>query len=376
MSLTMNVNRNDLLTSLSSLQNVTAKKGNMAILANVLLQAEGGMLLMTGTDLEVGVRISVPAEIITPGTITLPCRKFFEVIRETPAETVRVEVLDNQQAKISAGKSEYRLGGTPSEEFPSFPEYKEESMVTLPSELLAELIDKTIFSLAPEGESQFNLTSLLLEKEKRDGTMFLRTVSSDGHRLSLMEKEAPADVEKLVMGKTVLIPRKGVQETRKFCDLGDTLLFGLEEKQAVVKSGNALLIIRLMQGDFPDYRNILAIIKKENPVVVDRAPFMNSMKRMNIFAEDKYNMVHFNIKGSTMMLSSQSVDLGDAKDEVEIDYSGQDLNLGFNGRYYLETMQAMHSDKVKAYINSEESPCLVAGDDDPGFMSIIMPMKV
>jgi len=375
MSLTMNVNRNDLLACLSSLQNVTGKKGNMAILANVLIQVEGGHLLLTGTDLEVGVRISVPAEIITPGTITLPCRKFFEVIRETPAETVRLEVLDNLQAKISAGKSEYRLGGTPSEEFPSFPEYKEESMITLPSELLAELIDKTIFSLAPESESQFNLTSLLLEKENKNGTMVLRTVSSDGHRLSLMEKEASPEVEKLSMNNTILIPRKGVQEIRKFCDLAVTLQFGLEEKQAVVKSGNALLVIRLMQGDFPDYRNILAIIKKENLVQVARGPFMNSMKRMNLFAEDKYNMVNFDIKGNTIVLSSQSVDLGDARDEVEINYAGQDLKLGFNGRYYLETMQVMHSDKVKAYINSEESPCLVEGDEDPGFMSIIMPMK-
>ncbi len=376
MSLTMNVNRNDLLSGLSSLQNVTGKKGSMAILGNVLLQSEEGRLLLTGTDLEVGIRTSVPAEILSPGTITLPCRKFFEVIRETPAENVRLEMLENNQARISAGKSEYRLGGTPSEEFPSFPEYKEESMVTLPSELMAELIDKTIFSLAPEGESQFNLTSLLLEKEERGEIMVLRTVSSDGHRLSLMEKEASDEIKKIAMDRTILIPRKGVQEIRKFCDLSDNVRFGLEEKQAVVKSGNALLIIRLMQGDFPDYRNILGIIKKENPVVVERGNFINSMKRMNLFAEDKYNMVQFDIKGRTMVLSSQSVDLGDAKDELEIDYAGQDLNLGFNGRYYLETMQAMHSDKVKSYINSEESPCLVEGDDDPGFMSIIMPMKI
>ncbi len=376
MSLTVNVNRNDLLSGLSSLQNVTGKKGSMAILGNVLLQSEEGRLLLTGTDLEVGIRTSVPAEILSPGTITLPCRKFFEVIRETPAENVRLEMLENNQARISAGKSEYRLGGTPSEEFPSFPEYKEESMVTLPSELMAELIDKTIFSLAPEGESQFNLTSLLLEKEERGEIMVLRTVSSDGHRMSLMEKEASDEIKKIAMDRTILIPRKGVQEIRKFCDLSDNVRFGLEEKQAVVKSGNALLIIRLMQGDFPDYRNILGIIKKENPVVVERGNFINSMKRMNLFAEDKYNMVQFDIKGRTMVLSSQSVDLGDAKDELEIDYAGQDLNLGFNGRYYLETMQAMHSDKVKSYINSEESPCLVEGDDDPGFMSIIMPMKI
>lgn len=131
-----------------------------------------------------------------------------------------------------------------------------------------------------------------------------------------------------------------------------------------------------MQGDFPDYRNIISIIEHKNPLEVERQEFIKAMRRMNLFAEDKYNAVHFNIQGNKMVLSSQSMDLGDAKSEMEISYGGQDLILGFNGKYCLETMQVLHSEKLKAYINSVESPCLIVGDEDEGFKSIIMPMKI
>ena len=230
--------------------------------------------------------------------------------------------------------------------------------------------------MAQEGESQFNLSGVLVEKDKDGETSLLRMVSSDGHRLSLMELPVETDLDALNMEKTTLIPRKGIQEIRKFCEGCDNVHMGFEKNQAVLKTDNSLLIIRLMNGDFPDYRNIINIIEQDSYIEIDRQTLIAAMKRMILFTEDRFNAVKFHITNDTLMLSSESMDIGNAKDIINIHYSGETMNLGFNGKYFLEGLQVMNSDNARAYINSEESPCLLKGADDVGYTSVIMPMKI
>jgi DNA polymerase-3 subunit beta len=376
MSLSVNVSRDEFLSGLASLQNITGKKGTLAILSNTLIRTGVNDLTLTATDLEVGVRIVVPAEIVTGGEITLPARKLFEIVRETDADLVHLELQDNNWVKISARASAYNLAGMAAAEFPSFPEYDEEKLVEIPADALKELIDRTIFSVAQEGESQFNLAGVLVEKEQKGNEFLLRMVSSDGHRLSLMELPVSADLSGLPMEKTVLIPRKGVQEIRKFCEGHNLVSLGFDSKQAILKSERGLMIIRLMNGDFPDYRNIVNVIKQENLVELERHNLINAMKRMILFTEDRFNAVRFHLEKDTLMLSSESMDIGNAKDIIKISYNGPALDVGFNGKYVLEALQVMSSDLARVYINSEESPCLIKGADDPGYVSVIMPMKI
>ncbi len=377
MSLTANLPRDAFLAALASLQNVTGKKGTIAILANILIESQDSGVLLTATDLEIGIRIVVPAEVLSAGAITLPARKLFEMVRESSAEQIHLEVKENNWARITAESTNYKLAGMPSDEYPAFPEYDEANLVQLASEEVRDLIDRTLFSVAQEGESQFNLTGLLVERDVVEGEgHFLRAVSSDGHRLTMMEKKVASDLSPLKMDRTILIPKKGVQEIRKFCDNKESLAIGFEEKQAVVKTEGAILIIRLMNGDFPDYKNIIQVINKARHIAIPRQPLMNSLKRMNLFTEDRYNAVQFLIGKNRLILSSQNLDIGSAKDELEISYDDQEMQLGFNGKYFIEAIQVMESEVVKAYINSEESPCLIQGDDDPGYMSVIMPMKI
>jgi len=188
MSLVLNIARDDFLSGLVSVQNITSKKGTMAILSNVLIQSENDAVILTATDLEIGIKKKLPAEILSSGSITLPARKLFEIVRESNSDQIHMEILENSWAKINDDSSNYRLAGMDSEEFPSFPEYQEEMLVPVPGEILHDLINKTIFSVAQDSESQFTLTAILVEKEKKDGKNFLNFVSSDGHRLSLMDK--------------------------------------------------------------------------------------------------------------------------------------------------------------------------------------------
>jgi DNA polymerase-3 subunit beta len=377
MPLSINVSKEDFLPALNSLQSITGKKGTMAVLANVLIQTQENFIELIATDLEVGIKKSVAAEVRSPGSMTLPSKILFEIVKESGSESIIIEEKDKNWARIKAGTSMYNLAGTASEEYPDFPDYNEEALMSLPCDLVKELIEKTIFSLAQERESNYTLTGILLEKEKNDaGKSLLRMVSSDGHRLSIMEKELDKESADIMIEKSTLIPRKGVSEIKKACEGQKNFSVGSDKKQIVVKTKNSLMIVRLMNGEFPDYRSIVNVIEKNNFIEIERRGFLESLKRTNLFTEEMFNAIQLSVAENKLVLSSQNMDFGNAKDEMEIKYKGEPLELGFNCRYFIDALQVMRSDTVKAYINSDQSPCLIEGDGDQGFVSIIMPMKI
>jgi len=377
MPLSINVSKEDFLPALNSLQRITGKKGTMAVLANVLIQTQENFIELIATDLEVGIKKSVAAEVRSPGSMTLPSKILFEIVKESGSESITIEEKDKNWARIKAGTSMYNLAGTASEDYPDFPDYNEEALMSLPCDLVKELIEKTIFSVAQERESNYTLTGILLEKEKNDaGKSLLRMVSSDGHRLSIMEKELDKESADIMIEKSTLIPRKGVSEIKKACEGQKNFSVGSDKKQIVVKTKNSLMIVRLMNGEFPDYRSIVNVIEKNNFIEIERRGFLESLKRTNLFTEETFNAIQLSVAENKLVLSSQNMDFGNAKDEMEIKYKGEPLELGFNCRYFIDALQVMRSDTVKAYINSDQSPCLIEGDGDQGFVSIIMPMKI
>jgi len=241
---------------------------------------------------------------------------------------------------------------------------------------MADLVDKTVFSIAQDKENMFTLTAALFQKVKEEDKLYLKMISSDGHRLTIMSREVDASVEGLHVNPITLIPRRGVQEIRKFCENKNSFLFGIEEKQAVLKSEDSLLIIRLMEGDFPDFKGLLNVFSKENSINIDRIRFLESLKRINLFTEDLFHAIKIDVNDDQMILTSQNADFGSAKDEFSVDYKGKPLSLGFNCRYFIESLQVMEGNIIKANIKSQESPCMITSDEDVGFLSIIMPMKL
>jgi DNA polymerase-3 subunit beta len=376
MGFQFNINRDDLLRSISAQQNITNKKGTLAILANVLLEVKADHILFTGTDLEIGLKQTVYAEVIETGRLTLPAKKLYELARESGSSIISFKELENNRVEITAGPSVYRLAGLLGDEFPQFPVYNESALVPIDSSIMADLVDKTVFSIAQDKENMFTLTAALLQKVKENDRLYLKMISSDGHRLTIMSREVDAAVEDLQVNSITLIPRRGVQEIRKFCENKSSFLFGIEEKQAVLKSEDSLLIIRLMEGDFPDFKGLLSVFSKENTINIDRIRFLESLKRINLFTEDLFHAIKIDINENQIILTSQNSDYGSAKDEFNIDYTGKPLSLGFNCRYFIESLQVMEGNTIKANIKSQESPCMITSDEDTGFLSIIMPMKL
>ena len=377
MPLHCTISRKEIIESLNSLQNITNKKNTtMAILANVLIETTQNGLILTGTDLEIGMRIHVPAQISGEGILTLPSKKLFEIVRESGTETITLEETGNNWVTISAGLSTYNLAGMGSDEFPEFPEFEDTSFTSFPSHVFLELIDKIIYSIANEQENIYSLNSVLFEKEIRDNTSYLKMISSDGHRLSIMEKEVSENLDGLILNPVTLIPKKGIQEWKKFCEGKDRIEVSFEKKQLVLRDSTSVMVIRLKNGEFPNYSAIIDSIRLDNCIEINRIPFLDSLKRINLFTEDNFHTIQINIQNDVMVLSSQSAELGNAKDEQVISYSGEPLVLGFNCRYFIETLQVMECEKLEAYINGNNNPCLLKSKDDQGFLSIIMPMQL
>lgn len=370
------VSSHELLDGLNSFQNITNKKGTLAILANIKIETTNNGIILTGTDLEVGSRVFISAEIQEEGSLTLPSKKLFEIVRESGSNEIIIQETENSWAIIKTGLSTYNLAGTASDEFPEFPEFEDDNFVSFESHIFLDLIDKIIFSIASEQENIYSLTSVLFEKEKRDDQSYLRMISSDGHRLSIMEKDVATDVDLLQLNDVTLIPKKGIQELKKFCEKRDTIEISFEKKQMVVRDEEAVMIVRLKQGEFPQYRSIIDAVQLNNCLEISRIPFLESLKRINLFTEDIFHTIQLKIENDVMILSSQNADIGSAKDEQSVTYSGEPLVLGFNCRYFIETLQVMSCDTVKAYINSNNSPCLMNSEADQGFLSIIMPMQL
>jgi len=372
------VSRETLIEGLNSLQNITTKKSTtMAILSNVLIQVtREGELILTGTDLEVGLQLHIRADVEEEGSITLPSKKLFEIVRESGNNLITIHESDNNWVVITAGNSTYNLAGMASDEFPEFPEIEDDTFVSLSSNIFLELIDKIIFSIANEQENIYSLNAVLFEKEKRDAVSYLKMISSDGHRLSIMEKQVDKDVDALTLNPVTLIPKKGIQEWKKFCEGRDSISISFEKKQMVLKDDKATMVIRLKGGEFPNYNAIVNSIRQENKLEIERIPFLDSLKRINLFTEDNFHTIKISIENNKMVLSSQNAELGNAKDEQTISYSGEPMVLGFNCRYFIETLQVMECERLEAYINSSSSPCMLKSDIDTGFLSIIMPMQL
>ena len=370
-----NIPRKDLLHAVSAQQNIASKKGALAILANVLLEVRSNEAVFTGTDLEVSLRQTVPAEVFEEGTLTMPAKKLFELARESGSETINFKEEEKNWVRITAGSSTYRLAGMMSEEFPQFEYYNEEALAEIEAEAVCELIDKTLFSIAADRENMYNLTAALLQKRDEEGKTVLRMVTSDGHRLSIMNREA-AGLNGLDFNQSILIPRRGVQQMRKFCEELDKCRMGVDQKKLVLESESAVLVIRLMEGDFPDFENILRSLPQDNSMFINKTLFLESLKRINLFTEDIFHAIRFEAQGDRLILTSENADFGSARDEIEITYSGHDLCMGFNCRYFIEALQVLEGDAVSAAVNSDESPCLISSTADPGFLGIVMPMKL
>jgi DNA polymerase-3 subunit beta len=353
-------------------QSVVEKKGTMAILANVLIEAQGTGISITATDLEIGIKGSYPAEIVKEGRSTLSAKKLYEVVKELPEKNVTLRLRENQWVEIASGKSVFNIMGLAAETFPSLATYEEEGFLPVELEILREMVEKTIFAVSTD-ESRYNLTGVFLSKAgaEEEG---MRMVATDGYRLSMIDRSLKLPGQGVESG--ILLPKKGLAELSRLLDEGgEKIWIKVMNNNFIVKKENVVLIMRLLDAEFPDYRQVIPQ-KAKRHFRMKRSQILESLHRVSILSSEKTRGVKFHFSQDLLELSTSNPELGEAKEELPIDYKGEDVSVGFNSRFILEVLDIMTSDEVIFQLEDGKSPAIIRPANDPMHTCVVMPMRI
>ncbi|BCS51694.1 DNA polymerase III subunit beta [Geobacter sp. SVR] len=363
------------LKSLQKIQGIVEKRTSMPILSNALLEATESTLLVTATDLEVGMKSSYPADIVSPGKITVGAKKLYEIVKELPNQLITFATKDNDWVEIKCGKVHFNIVGLSPEEFPYFPAVKEENLFEIENTLLKDMIEKTSYAICND-DTKYNLNGLFTKVEPAaDGSQTLKMVATDGHRLSIANGALKGTAGPELL-KGVILPKKGIYELKKITeeDSGN-LLFGFMENSAVIKRGDSYMVMRLVDGEFPDYNRVIPTAN-DRVVTVNKEAFTHSIRRMAILSSEKFKGIMLEISASSIKISSSNPELGDAMEEIDVVYGGEPLAVRFNARYLLDVLAVAETEAIEMKFRDELSPSIIVPEKSDSFLAVIMPMRL
>ena len=361
----------ELSKALQRVQGIVEKKTTMPILANVLLETRGtDGLTVSATNLEVGLTGTYPAQVASEGSITLAGRSLYDIVKSLPGETLVFKRTANNWVEITSGKVNYKVVGVAADGFPTLPKFEDVACVPIDAATFREMIRKTIYSVSTD-ETRFNLTGVYCEPLAQGPG--LRMVSTDGHRLSMidrpMEKAPP-------MKKGVLIPRKGLIELRKLLEDGDRPgQLGFVENSAVFEKDGLTLTMQLLEGQFPDYQQVIPNASPRK-VRVAKDLFHAALRRTSLLSPDKAQGVRIDLQPGLLALSANNPDLGEAREELEVEYAGETLKVGFNFKYLLDVLEVLDEARVEFELTDALSPGVLRGVGAEDYRAIIMPMRI
>ncbi len=374
----LRIARDELLTGLQRVQGVVEKRNTMPILSNILLEAKSEGVDIIATDLELGMRGLYKAAVKEPGSITLSARKLYEILKELPNGEIELTVGANNWATIQSGKSQFKIVGLPSTEYPALPVIEREGLTPLAGAGLANLIRKTIFAVG-DNDARYILNGLLITLNVSDKKTTLRLVGTDGHRLAVADqeisgsagKEGPREIK-------AIIPKKAALEMRHLLEEGDgDPLIGFTKNLMIFRKSGLLLTSRLMEGTYPNYQQVIPKDKEpDKRVTVSKPELEGALRRVAVLSRDKTNAVKVTFTSGKITLFSSNPDFGEATEELPAQYKGESLTTGFNARYLLDVLGIVDGESVTLQMDAPLSPCLVREPGNNGFTCVVMPVKV
>jgi DNA polymerase-3 subunit beta len=371
-SMEFSVSKSALLNELNTTQGVVERKTTIPILSNLLVEAKGSQLTITATDLELSIRTSCEAKIKKEGAGTIPAKKLLELVRLLPEGEIKIKLLDNHWVEVVSEKKKYKLVGMAKENFPALP-VMPHVLVKIPATTLASLIAKTKFAISME-ESRYTLNGGLLILKPDT----LAMVATDGHRLALAET-----TQKLagLNGEVkVLIPKKAMDEVEKLSGTaGDEaeIDFAKDESHLFFQVGHRLLISRILTGQFPNYE---AVLPRDNnkSVVIERSELSDAVRRVSQLADQRSHAVKLAVSPEGIEISASSPEYGEAKENIEKEYKGEPISIGFNSSYMLDFLAAAADGPISIELKDEQSAGQMRplADESYRYRYIIMPMRI
>lgn len=358
-----------LVKGMQVVQNAVSNKSTLPILSHILLETKKDGIRLTATDLEIGVTCFVQGSVSEEGAITVPAKKFSEIVKELSDLTdVEITIKKSQAVNIEAGKSYFKLMGLPKEDFPQLPDFhsgKGIESVKLPQNHLKNMIQLTAFAMSHD-ETRYVLNGILFSF--RDKT--LKLVATDGRRLALIEKDIPE------MGNTrkdVIIPMKTIQElNRNLGDTGDVTFF-FKENQIQIGLGQVTITSRLIEGEYPNYEQVVPKKTKEQ-LKVNTQDFLQATRRASILTSQDSQSIKLNIIKDKIIISKNTPDLGEVREELDVDYKGGEVTIGFNPTFLVDVLKNIEEQDVQFGFIDPEKPAVIKSRDN--YTYIVLPMQV
>lgn len=376
----LTIDKQQFLRGLARTHGVADRKSSMHILSNVLLNAEApDRLRLSATDLYLGVTAVVPANIQQSGTIAVSARTLFDIAKNLPDGEVSWKLSDSHAVELRCGKVRYRIPAMPGEDFPPLPNPGDTDFAHLEASVLSELISLTQYSMSHD-DTRPHLAGTLFEGDGK----IVRMVTTDGHRLSKAEHKISGKSQ--MMSFSMLVPHKGISELKRLLDdVKGSKGKGDEATTVGIASagGNAFFVrddlslsVKLADENFPPYSKVIPT-KQSRTVVAARAPLVEALRRISLVANDKSGGVQLMIEPGLLRIQSQNPEVGEGSEEVDVDYAGDELRIGFNARYLLDALSALPHDEVAIELSGERDPgVLKPMGDGSEFVGVIMPMRI
>ena len=365
------INRNTFLDGIQKTLGIVEKKTTMPILNNVLLTTEHNKLKIIATDREISLISDYDAEVAEKGEITLSAKKLYEMVREIQGDVIYF-TKNNNVVKISCQRAVYKIPGLPADDFPSITDDKDVKFYNILGIVLKDLINKTAFAMATD-EMRKNLNGVLLEAGAEGTKHIFRMVATDGHRLALAKGETSDFCEE--MAKGIIIPRKGLMEVKKIIDENENVGIGLHKNMLIVKTDNTVLKVSLVDADYPDYKRVIPA-EKGIGVVLEKESFLHALKRMNVVSSERYSGVILSFSNGKMILNSTNLDVGEAMEELDINYNGEDIDVGFNVNYLIDAISVVNEENLLFEVGHGLKASVIKPAESDNCLCIVMPLKI
>ncbi|MET0049618.1 MAG: DNA polymerase III subunit beta [Candidatus Thiodiazotropha sp.] len=360
--------RENLLEPLQKISGVVERRQTLPILANILVNASQGRLNLTATDLEVELKTSTQAECTGDADFTLPARKLLDICKALPdSAQVTLDVSDDK-VKIQSGKSRFTLSVLPANDYPIIEPTPSSTVLTLKESILCNLIENTQFAMAQQ-DVRYYLNGMLLELDKND----IRTVATDGHRLAMSQKkqalEEPANLQ-------VILPRKAVIElSRLLTNQDKEIKVELSNSYIKVLLEHSVFTSKLIDGRFPEYQRVMPT-NSDKEVEAEKLSLKQSLTRASILSNEKYRGIRFHLKSNVLQLQAHNPEQEESEEELEVNYEGEELKIGFNVGYLLDAISAIKEETVIIELKDTNSSALIYGKDNQDTKYVVMPMRI
>lgn len=371
------VDKQIFLEKINLIHGIAEKKTTMPILSTLLLTSSKNTVTFTATDLETTMTTWMEAEVEKESSIAVPAHKLLEIVRELEGK-ITVEEIGNSWIQLTTSAGNYKMAGLPASDYPSVPEVSYDNLFNIDSALLDEMISKTIYCVSFD-DMRKNLSGICFEKS---GTNDLRLVATDGHRLSLIEKNVTGNMK---IDNSILVPRKGLSELRKMLKSGsssskqgETVQIGIANNFFTVVAKESILFSRLIDVEFPDYRQVIPD-KTEFEVDINRIKLSGALRRVCLFSSERTGSVKITFDKNALLLDSSSPEVGEAKESVEVSYSGDKKEIGFSGNYLMEALESIDQEEVTIGFTDELSPVVLKPKKPKNketYICIVMPMRI